>query len=300
MFLGNYLHEGNKSLMKFIFILIVSLLYGCSATVYDVNPRLENQERAIDKAKSNSYRRSKQKMLRAIEREEKFKISSEIMLGEYDLDKKRKKNNYKYPKKTEVKRTYKLRYIPKGYALYTYVIIPREIDLGSETNIEKKYKALLRTFSLLGIKKHHYRKRDKKLHSDLHLFVIPVKRSNGINIESYNFKMSNEIISKLSKLSEKYNKLSLKDKLNKREGPFFVTVATPILNNKSLYLTFLDMTDLPISAISQSVFDYKNKLEKSTRGNKPFNFEEKIKMKALLWLTKISSNIEIIALSYAN
>lgn len=217
--------------------------------------------------------------------------AKEIKLGakDYSVIK-----NTQYVNNHEVRKIVSLGEEKNGYALYTYLLLPKKNYMNQRNSgIANKYRAALN--SLLGLSLNSsvtfYNK------NETNLILVPVINQGNIALENYNFALSLKIINSFVQAAKETKKMGISNQFRFNEGPFLVTTMKPLLKTDDpIYFLYADMSKLPESAIKQIIAIYKNHLSTKEMGNKPFTKLEKAKINLLSFLTNLNVDLKMIKL----
>lgn len=170
--------------------------------------------------------------------------------------------------------------------IHTYVIFPRNLSLS----IDKSSKRYKRYIEVLGLIQELPKvENNESINIDdnyTNQFILPqtkISKNTRVTVDTYNYKLANEILNILKKQSRD---LPFTD-----EGPFLITTVDDIFNNKTGFL-YVNMSTFNDSSIEEVITSYKKRL--IDKGNTKFTILEKMKYQILSVITNANNDICIV------
>jgi len=168
--------------------------------------------------------------------------------------------------------------------MVTYILFSRE---PKNIKVKARYKKVLDLIATREGRTHITNEDNDKKISKMNRFIIPVTNHNkGINLENYNYKLSEKI---LDYLGERYGY-----KLFESEGPYFITTRDRLFQDeKDLNILYLNLDKFDQSAIIETIKIYKDRLEDIDKLK--FTFLDDLKFKILAFIVPANENINNIS-----
>ncbi|MBI4619637.1 MAG: hypothetical protein HY739_05695 [Desulfobacterales bacterium] len=182
---------------------------------------------------------------------------------------------------------------PSGYAMYTYVLINRsKADMAAWNRYEKLVESIKLSTSAVGNYSPGFNR------SLYNLFLIPHKDKGHQPSESLNDILSKSILTSIAAAS--VQKQKLRELINTNPGPFLISAAKPISNekiNKNIEILYVDLTRTNLDAMPEVVAAYKKRLSSdSIEGLERFN---SIRLSLLNFILDADDYISIVKVAYA-
>lgn len=181
---------------------------------------------------------------------------------------------------------------PPGYAMYTYVLINQsKADSAAWSRYEKLVESIKRSTTVVA---NHDPGFNRSLYN---LFLIPYKHGGHQHAESLNDILSKSI---LTSIAASVQKQELRELINTNPGPFLISAAEPISNeklNKDIEMLYVDLTRTNVDAMPEVVAAYKKRLTSdSIEGLERFN---SIRLSLLNLILDADDYISIVKVAYA-
>ena len=181
---------------------------------------------------------------------------------------------------------------PPGYAMYTYVLINQSKANSAAWN---RYEKLVKSITLsISSVANHGPGFNRSLYN---LFLIPHKYGGHQHAESLNDILSKSI---LTSIAASVQKQKLRELINTNPGPFLISAAEPISNeklNKDIEMLYVDLTRTNLDAMPEVVAAYKKRLTSdSIEGLERFN---SIKLSLLNLILDADDYISMVKVAYA-
>ena len=124
-------------------------------------------------------------------------------------------------------------------------------------------------------------------YSDFNKFILmkdKLDNNKKINVETYNYKLSNKILEIFEKI--------VTPSFFEKEGPFLITVTKNILKEKKFGFLYVDLSTFDNRALKQALNSYKKRLKE--KGDGEVDFLEKMHYRLLSIMTNFSYEFQLL------
>jgi len=185
---------------------------------------------------------------------------------------------------------------PEGYGLYTYVLLPRNLDPNRPTTdaIVDKYNRVLRAAQEASMGSTQVTSRSRVLmerNKATNLSVIPTRISvDHVTTKEYNYAVSRQILNGLTDLFVEVGNVALVERLRNGDGPILLTTEMRLLDHRnSLKVAYLDLSEATPSAATALVQHYYRHLSPSERREVTFSFVDVLRIESAITLTNANA-----------
>lgn len=187
-----------------------------------------------------------------------------------------------------------------GFALYTYVLLPYNINIKDEKNeIAKKYANLLTAITTLN----PYYERDMEMNRyHMNIFYIPGEfdispdGKHYFNPDKYNFQLSQKYIQIFANTLRSDE--TVNNDLNNKCGPFLISLHVPLKSfvldkegKEKIFILYANLSDQNDEGMMEAIQEYKKWI---VQDHKPgVDYFESLKLSLLSWFLDANNTLRI-------